>query len=66
MEELHKVYRKRKKEIRERLLEFEEVWKEPDERIFEEMVFCFCTPQSSARSCFASVDYLARSGMLLR
>lgn len=66
MEELLRAYRKDRKRIRERLLEFSQVWKEPDERIFEEMCFCFCTPQSNARSCFASVDYLARSGMLFR
>lgn len=66
MEELMKVYKAKKREIRERLLEFKEVWKEPEERIFEEMAFCFCTPQSSARSCFAAVELLARSGMLLK
>jgi N-glycosylase/DNA lyase len=64
MEELIKEYRKKSKQIKERLLEFSQVWKEPDERIFEEMCFCFCTPQSNAKTCFASVDYLARSGLL--
>jgi N-glycosylase/DNA lyase len=66
MESLMRDYRKIRKRIRERLLEFGEVWKEPDERIFEEMVFCLCTPQSSARSSFSAVDYLARSGILTR
>ena len=66
MEGLIRAYRKNRKRIRERLLEFEEVWKEPDKRIFEELAFCFCTPQSNARSCFAAVDFLARSGMLFR
>ena len=66
MEELLREYGKRKRQIRERLLEFEEVWKEPDERIFEELAFCFCTPQSNAKSCFAAVNLLARSGMLMR
>ncbi len=66
MEGLIRAYRKNRRQIRERLLEFEEVWKEPDERIFEELAFCFCTPQSSARSCFAAVDFLARSGILLK
>jgi N-glycosylase/DNA lyase len=66
MESLLRAYRKNRKRIRERLLEFEEVWREPDKRIFEELAFCFCTPQSNARSCFAAVDYLARSGLLLR
>ncbi len=66
MEELLRAYEKSRKRIKERLLEFSQVWKEADERIFEEMCFCFCTPQSNARTCFASVDYLARSGMLFR
>jgi N-glycosylase/DNA lyase len=66
MEDLLKAYQEKKTKIKERLLEFEEVWKESDERIFEEMSFCFCTPQSSARLCFAAVDFLAKSGMLLR
>jgi N-glycosylase/DNA lyase len=66
MESLLRAYRKNRKQIRERLLEFREVWKEPDRRIFEEMAFCFCTPQSNARSCFAAVDFLARSGLLFR
>jgi N-glycosylase/DNA lyase len=66
MENLLEAYRKSRKQIKERLLEFKEVWKEPDERIFEELAFCFCTPQSSARSCFAAVDFLSKSGMLLR
>lgn len=66
MEDLLKTYRGKKTNIRERLLEFEEVWKESDERIFEEMAFCFCTPQSNAKLCFAAVDFLAKSGMLLR
>ncbi len=66
MEGLIRAYKKSRRQIRERLLEFEEVWKEPEKRIFEELAFCFCTPQSNARSCFAAVDYLARSGMLLK
>lgn len=66
MEGLIRDYKRMRKQIRERLLEFREVWKEPDERIFEEMAFCFCTPQSSARSCFSAVDHLARSRILFR
>jgi N-glycosylase/DNA lyase len=65
-ERLLKAYHKNRKRIKERLLEFEEVWKEPDERVFEELAFCFCTPQSNAKSCFAAVRFLARSRMLLR
>ena len=66
MENLKKDYKKMRGRIRERLLEFSLMWKESDEKIFEEMAFCFCTPQSNAKSCFSAVDYLARSGQLLK
>jgi N-glycosylase/DNA lyase len=66
MEGLLKTYERDRKKIRERLLEFKQVWREPDERIFEELAFCFCTPQSNAKSCFAAVDYLAKSRELFR
>lgn len=66
METLMNDYGKMKIRIRKRLLEFKQVWKASDERIFEEMVFCLCTPQSSARSCFSAVEALARSRVLFR
>lgn len=66
MDVLISDYRKMKTRIQERLLEFERVWNESDERIFEEMAFCLCTPQSSATSCFSAVDALARSRVLFK
>jgi N-glycosylase/DNA lyase len=61
---IQKSYQSRKKQIRQRLLDFQAVWSEPDERIFSELAFCFCTPQSKAKSCWDAVSYLQNSGLL--
>ena len=66
METLMSDYGKMKTRIRKRLLEFKQVWQEPDEKIFEEMAFCLCTPQSSATSCFSAVEALAKSRVLFK
>jgi N-glycosylase/DNA lyase len=57
-------YRERRRDIQQRLLQFSQMLKEPDERIFAELTFCFCTPQSSARTCDMAVTALHRSGIL--
>jgi N-glycosylase/DNA lyase len=62
--DIRKSYKSRKKAIRQRLLEFQSVLNEPDERIFAELAFCFCTPQSKAKSCWEAVSYLQDSGLL--
>ncbi len=62
--ELKKSYASRKRQIRQRLLDFQAVWSEPDERIFSELAFCFCTPQSKAKSCWLAVSTLQDSGLL--
>ena len=62
--EIKKSYASRKRQIRQRLLEFQAVWNEPDERIFSELAFCFCTPQSKAKSCWLAVSLLQDSGLL--
>ncbi|OHD55712.1 MAG: hypothetical protein A2Y33_13810 [Spirochaetes bacterium GWF1_51_8] len=35
-----------------------------DAGMFEELAFCLCTPQSSARRCFDAVERLKREGLL--
>lgn len=55
---ISKEYEIRKKEIRQRLLDFTRVWGEPDERVFAELCFCLCTPQSSAKRCWRAVSQL--------
>jgi len=48
---------KRRDQIRQRLVEFAEVWaNEGDERIWEEMVFCFFTGGCSAKMGLRSVE----------
>jgi len=62
--EIKKSYASKKRQIKQRLLEFQAVWNEPDERIFSELAFCFCTPQSKAKSCWLAVSFLQDSGLL--
>lgn len=66
IQELMENYRQRRPEIRRRLLQFSRVWRESDERIFAELAFCFCTPQSSARACDTAVSGMLRTGILFR
>jgi N-glycosylase/DNA lyase len=61
---LQKSYQSRKKEIQNSLSDFRQVWNQPDERIFAELAFCFCTPQSKAKSCWHAVSSLEKSGKL--
>jgi len=66
LEDLMKSYANRRVAIKNRLLEFREMWKEPDERIFAELCFCICTPQSSARICHNAIERLEKTGILFR
>lgn len=66
LEDLMMSYSGRRVAIKKRILEFREMWKEPDEKIFSELSFCICTPQSSARACYRAIDKLEKSGMLFR
>lgn len=50
IEGIKAAHRKRRQEIRERLGEFRDIWKNgSDEKLWEEMVFCFFTGGCSAR-----------------
>jgi N-glycosylase/DNA lyase len=52
-----RAHRECQLEIRERLAEFETIWKEgSDARIWEEMVFCFFTGGCSAKMGLRSID----------
>jgi len=51
------AHRERRDEIKQRLSEFERIWKEgSDARLWEEMVFCFFTGGCSAKMGLRSVD----------
>lgn len=64
IEKLNRHYRKKKKVIKKRLEDFEKVWKSPDKKIFAELSFCICTPQSKAVYCDKAVRALEQSGKL--
>lgn len=57
-------YKARKSEIKKRLDDFKAVWTEPDERIFSELCFCICTPQSKAVHCHEAVSALSGNRVL--
>ncbi|HEX8734931.1 MAG TPA: N-glycosylase/DNA lyase [Pyrinomonadaceae bacterium] len=57
IEKIKQTHLERGAEIRARLAEFEAVWQSaPDERLWEEMVFCFFTGGCSARMGMRSVE----------
>ena len=64
IEELKQAYSTKKTEIKKRLRDFRKVWQEDDHRIFSELVFCLCTPQSKARECGKAVSRLVKSNVL--
>jgi N-glycosylase/DNA lyase len=55
--DIHATHTARKKEIRARLNEFRDIWRNgSDERLWEELVFCIFTAGASARMGFSAVD----------
>src|SRR5213595_1684405 len=51
------AYDERREDIRARVAEFEDVWKTgSDERLWEEMVFCFFTGGCSAKMGLRSIE----------
>lgn len=57
IEKIKTAYKERREDIRARIAEFEEVWKSgTDERLWEEMVFCFFTGGCSAKMGLRSVE----------
>ena len=55
-EELHRSYGLKKPLIRQRMQEFEEVYKQGDEAIFTELCFCIFTACASARMGLVCID----------
>jgi N-glycosylase/DNA lyase len=57
IEDLHATHRARAKDIRRRLAEFRDVWREAsDARLWEELVYCIFTAGASARMGLRSVE----------
>lgn len=64
--QLRELYSTRKDEIRRRLIEFQEILNQSDERVFAELAFCICTPQSRAILCWKAVENLMKNNLLYR
>jgi N-glycosylase/DNA lyase len=66
IDNIQKVHRTRRSEIRARIGEFRSIWKAGDnDRLWEEMVFCFFTGGCSARMGLNSIEavrHLIRNG----
>jgi N-glycosylase/DNA lyase len=64
--ELIGEYISTKKQIADRLEEFRQKYKNgSEEDIFEELTFCLMTPQSKAKSCWATATDLRCKGLML-
>ncbi|MFH1837330.1 MAG: N-glycosylase/DNA lyase [Candidatus Omnitrophota bacterium] len=61
---LKKEYTFKKKDIKKRLKEFRDVWEEDDDRVFAELSFCVCTPQSKAVVCDKAISGLIENRIL--
>ncbi|MFQ6124363.1 MAG: N-glycosylase/DNA lyase [Candidatus Heimdallarchaeota archaeon] len=61
---LDKYYEQCKYELKERLLTFKQIKHESEEKIFAELCYCLCTPQSKAQNCAQAIKSLEESGTL--
>lgn len=65
MEGLASLYAQKKPEIRDRLNDFERVWKKgSEEEVFSELCFCLLTPQSGAFACDAAIKRCLEDGTI--
>lgn len=64
LDKLISSYNSRKQEIKQRLQEFKKIIEQPEERIFAELAFCLCTPQSRATQCWKAIDSLTKNNLL--
>ncbi|MBN2014270.1 MAG: N-glycosylase/DNA lyase [Candidatus Altiarchaeota archaeon] len=63
--ELKELYKTNREHIRNRLKEFKQMGAESEKRLFAELCFCLCTPQSKAKSVwFNAVKPLMDCGRL--
>ncbi len=64
IQELKKLYEKKKPEIQKRLEDFKKIQLSSDDEIFHELCFCTLTPQSKAFNCWDAVLELQGKGLL--
>ncbi len=65
MADLLDAYNKKKADIKARLKYFESVYYLSDEKLFAELAFCLCTPQSKAFICDKAIKNLEDHNLLL-
>jgi N-glycosylase/DNA lyase len=63
-EDLLQLYSERKDELKKRLQDFNQVFHESDERVFAELAFCLCTPQSKATTCWNAISSITKNNLL--
>jgi N-glycosylase/DNA lyase len=67
IDQLKKLYRRKKREISLRLGEFRQRGLQAgDEELFSELAFCLLTPQSRAKFCWEAIVNLKEQNMLLK
>ena len=66
IQSLTREYNKEKHKIKRRLKEFKSVWNQSHRRVFSELCFCICTPQSNAAYCDKAISNLEKNGILFR
>jgi len=64
IDEIKKSYRVKREDIKKRLQDFKKIMDEDDRRIFTEMAFCICTPQSKATSAWSAIEAVAKNNYL--
>ena len=66
MKELLEEYGKKSKEIKERLKDFESVYRKSNRDIFSELCFCILTPQAKAVVCDMAVAEIKRRRLFFK
>jgi len=64
IESLLKLYDSKKNEIKGRIQDFRKILEKPEEKIFSELCFCICTPQSKAEVCERAISKLEENKRL--
>jgi|SRR3989344_1284444 len=58
------LYATKKEDIKKRLEDYKKIWHENDEKIFSELAFCLCTPQTKASAGDLAVKRLLEANVL--
>lgn len=66
MDKIIRAYEFKKNKIKDRLQEFKQILDQKDERIFAELAFCICTPQSKATTCWQVILKLMENELLFK